>query len=144
MSNGKSTLGLKSHVAPRTPQATQTRPRLTLEQLRVRYAWACVSGCDTEYTNLVKAAPALIVNNGLMQALAFWQSKGKPHHLALLKQLLGWLQERGFTAAPGYAAAMPALYGMPSSKFRRATDETLALLRWLRQLAAASTADAKH
>lgn len=113
--------------------------RLTLEQQRARYAWERVQGCSREYTNLAKAAPALIVNNGLMQALAFWQGKGKDHHKALVKHLLGWLKERGLIEQSAYAEAMPSLYGMRSGDFRRATDEALALLRWLRQFAAACT-----
>lgn len=140
--NEKRTLSLGG--TPRTRGASAQAGgdvRLTLEQQRAQFAWACVQGCSGEYTNLVKAAPALIVNNGLMQALAFWQGKGKgkEHHGALVKHLLGWLHARGLIEHASYAEAMPALYGMPSDAFRRATDEALALLRWLRQFAAACT-----
>lgn len=137
MSNGKQTPSLGTRSGSRSAPTNDVR--LTLEQQRAQFAWACVQGCSGEYTNLVKAAPALIVNNGLMQALAFWQGKGKEHHKALVSQLLGWLQNRGLVGGETYAEAMPSLYGMPSDTFRRATDEALALLRWLRQFAAACT-----
>lgn len=138
MSAGKPTLGLGGQGAKAPTSATA--PRLTLEQQRARYAWEKVLEAQKlggDYTNLVKAAPALIVNNGLMQALAFWQSKGKAHHLALVSHLLGWLHQRNAKIDGSYEKAMPTLYGMASADFRRATDEALALLRWLRQLAAA-------
>ncbi len=152
MANGKPTLGLKKPAGPAgaasaasgpsgSGAAETAKPRLTLEQQRAQYAWQQVLDARApggEYTALVKAAPALIVNNGLMQALAFWQSRGKVQHRALLGQLLGWLQFRGLVSAADFASAMPALYAMPSADFRRATDEALALLRWLRQLAAAA------
>ncbi len=75
--------------------ATVTRKiQPSLDQQRAAYAWECVQGCNGDYTNLAKAAPALIMNNGLMQALAFYQSKGKPHHLALNKHTQEWLKAR--------------------------------------------------
>lgn len=42
-----------------------------LEQQRAAYAWNCVQNCSSDYVNLAKSAPALVMGNGLMQTLAF-------------------------------------------------------------------------
>lgn len=91
--------------------------------------------------NLAKAAPALIMNNGLMQALAFHQSKGKAHHLALNRHLCEWLHHRSIVQQADFAGLMTVLYEADSTTFRRATEETLALLKWIRQFAAAVCGD---
>jgi len=109
----------------------------TLEQQRAAYAWERVQGCDSDYTNLAKAAPALIMNNGLMQSLAYYQSKAKNHHLALSRHLCDWLQRRGLVADADFDQVMQSLYGAESAAFRHATEESLALLKWIRQFAAA-------
>ena len=129
-----------------------SNPRPTLDQQRAAYAWQCVSKLEKElgdYINLAKSAPALIMNNGLMQTLAFLQDKGKGHHTALLDHICQWLGRR-FGGEPlggdhrfaaeneaDYRRVMESLYNSPSGLYRRATDESLALLRWIRQLAAA-------
>ena len=93
-----------------------------------------------DYDKLAKAAPALIMNNGLMQALAYYQDKGKDHHLALSKHVREWLKSRfsnRFTSSD-YRDIMQGLFTTPDASFyRQATEETLALLRWIRQFAAA-------
>jgi len=113
----------------------------TLDQRRAEYAWECVRDAATEkYVNLVKGAPALIMNSGLMQTLAYYNEKGKTHHKTLLDHLLGWLCDGGavLSSAAEFAAAMQDLYEGDSATYRRATEEALALLRWLRQLAPAA------
>lgn len=107
----------------------------TLEQQRAAFAWKKVQGCDDRYTGLAKGAPALIMNSGLMQTLAFYQSKGKDHHKALLGHLCAWLKDCDLVEGSDYRQAMKSLHQARSADYRRATDEALALLRWLRQLA---------
>jgi len=116
--------------------------RQTLDQRRAAYAWECVRSCSNpkDYTNLVKGAPALIMGSGLMQTLAYYQDKGKPQHRDLIRHLLGWLCGEGARlekTRPEFADAMRALYESEAVAYRRTTEEALALLRWLRQLAAA-------
>jgi CRISPR-associated protein Cmr5 len=124
--------------------------KMTLEQQRSQAAWAFaqegVALAGGEYTNLAKAAPALIMNNGLMQTLAFFEDKGKAHHKALANQLRRWvlyrqLPDRGeslkLPADPGFTTIMQALLNAESAQYRQATEETLLLLRWIRQFAAA-------
>lgn len=137
-----STLSLNKNGAA-LPAATASTAQPTLEQQRAQFAWACaqegvaVSGVD--YRNLAKAAPALIMNNGLMQTLAFYQDKDKDHHKALARHLRRWAMKRagGSTADPGFQPMMQALLHATPAEYRRATDEALLILRWIRQFAAA-------
>ena len=110
---------------------------LSLDQRRAAYAWQCVQdhGSD-DYARLAKAAPALIMNNGLMQTLAFYQSKQDQHRL-LLQDILHWLHHCQFLQSQDYAAAMNELHGMATSDYRLASMEALEILKWIRQLASA-------
>jgi len=116
---------------------------VTLEQQRAQFAWDCAKEgtavAGDEYCNLAKAAPALIMSNGLMQTLAFYQDKGKPHHLTLAGQLRRWIMKRegGNGQDPGFQLVMNGLLRAQPDQYRRATDEALLILRWIRQFAAA-------
>ncbi|ROQ92064.1 type III-B CRISPR module-associated protein Cmr5 [Desulfosoma caldarium] len=121
----------------------------TLDQIRAEYAWACVQGVDEKYKNLAKGLPALVMSNGLMQTLAFLQGKaGKKEdknreineHEKLLGHLLDWLgrPEAHVLRAKdseNFANAMKALSGCDSLLYQRATEEALAVLKWIRYLA---------
>lgn len=85
--------------------------KLTLEQERAKYAWERVQGCSKDYTNLAKAAPALIMNSGLMQALAFFKSKDKDHHRALIQHLCAWLRTQRIVREADFATVMQSLHG---------------------------------
>ncbi|MCS6787461.1 MAG: type III-B CRISPR module-associated protein Cmr5 [Thiobacillaceae bacterium] len=125
----------------------------TLDQQRAAYAWEQVSQVAqnnlADYTSLAKGVPVLVMGSGLMQTLAFLQAKGKerPHHLALLNHLCRWLgRTLGGTPITNnerfppervadFATIMAALHAAPSALYLRATEECLALLRWIRQFA---------
>ncbi|MEW5782683.1 MAG: type III-B CRISPR module-associated protein Cmr5 [Pseudomonadota bacterium] len=115
----------------------------TLEQLRSQTAWAMAQEgaivAGKKYINLAKAAPALIMNNGLMQTLAFLESKGERHHQLLGGQLRRWVFQRagGQDRDPGFDTMMQSLLKADSAHYRQATEEALLLLRWIRQFAAA-------
>lgn len=121
----------------------------TLDQQRAEYAWKCTQAAKDieDYTREAKGVPVLIMTSGLMQTLAFLCAKGKNHHLELLDQICCWLgkilggtpvtaQDR-FLPEPvaKFEIIMEALYKAPSSLYLRATDESLALMRWIRQFA---------
>jgi CRISPR-associated protein Cmr5 len=129
----------------------------TLDQKRAEYAWEQVSQTAqnriiTDYTREAKGAPVLIMGSGLMQTLAYLRTKDKPQHLALLGHLCRWLGlTLGGTPITGqepfprelaadFSNVMAALHAAPSSLYLRATDESLALLRWIRQFADARKA----
>lgn len=117
---------------------------MTLEQKRSQKAWEMaqegIALAAGDYTNLAKAAPALIMNNGLMQTLAFYEDKGKANHKALAGHLRRWIMIRragGSDKDPGFSPIMSILLQSDSPTYRQATEEALLLLRWIRQFAAA-------
>ncbi len=126
--------------------------KLTLDQQRARYAWekaeeAALQHVISEYTNLAKSVASLIMNSGLMQTLAFLQSKKDDQHKLLLLHLTKWLgRTLGGTPvtdndrfppeqAADFGRVLAALYNAPSELYMHATSETIALLRWIRQFA---------
>lgn len=128
---------------------------MTLDQQRAQYAWERVEEAANhhtikEYTTLAKSVASLIMNSGLMQTLAFLQSKQKQNEMQyelLNKHLCKWLgRTLGGTPVAGnerfppeqaadFLLVMIALYKSPSELYMRTTSETMALLRWIRQFA---------
>ena len=106
----------------------------TIDQKRAAYAWNVVQAKSKSYVNLTKSAGALIMGNGLMATLAFYQGKGGEHHSTLLSHILNWLKSRRIVEKNDYKGVMDELHGMSSQQYMQATQETLDLLRWLRQL----------
>ncbi len=126
----------------------------TLEQQRASFAWAVsaqgIQMASDKYTKLAKGTPALIMNSGLMQTLAFLKEKKETQHQQLLQHLLQWLCIRFDGEAtlhpqhpfprvqkPDFEALMQALFHAKPQQFQRATSEALMVLRWIRQLASA-------
>ncbi|MFQ5660348.1 MAG: type III-B CRISPR module-associated protein Cmr5 [Gammaproteobacteria bacterium] len=127
---------------------------MTLDQQRAQYAWKKAEEAAqhriisiSDYTNLAKSIASLIMNSGLMQTLAFLQSKNDDQHKMLLCHLTRWLGKTlGGTLVAGndrfppeqaadFKTVLTALYNSPSELYMRATSETMALLRWIRQFA---------
>lgn len=112
---------------------------MTLEQERAKNAWeACEQYKDKkERVNIAKGLPALIMNSGLMQVLAFCHQKGE-HHEAVASDLRKWLHRR-FSRLPSadFEPFMEALYKATPEDYQAITAEAFAWLKWLRQLAAA-------
>lgn len=126
----------------------ENRIRQTLDQKRAAFAWEKARNCPEEYRNLAKAAPALIMANGLMPSLAFWQSAGSENSKrgkagkTFCNDLLEWVKNRFathevFSPMPrDFKSAMDALHAKADSAFyMQATDEALEFLKWLRQFA---------
>jgi CRISPR-associated protein Cmr5 len=129
------------------------QPKLTLDQKRAKYAWEKANEAakvDIEkYTNLAKAVPSLIMNSGLMQTFAFLNAKDEQIHTILLNNLTKWLGIRFMSIAenappPHFELLMAGLYNSDSSTYMQATNETMALLRWIRQFADARKAMEKN
>jgi CRISPR-associated protein Cmr5 len=125
------------------------KPReLTLDQKRAKYAWDRVQKnqkFEKSYVNFTKSAPSFIMSNGLMQALAFYQSRKKNDEAAgaIVVDIIEWLslQSPQQFSSPSFESGMKCLYSMPSESYMQATCETLAMLRWLRQFADALKKD---
>lgn len=116
----------------------------TMEQKRAADAWARCQGCSSEYQNLAKGVPALIMNSGLMQVMAFLHEKGdKPkqgHCRELGDHLRDWLRRQFEEALPSaeFGAFMQALMKAEPRSFQHITAEAFAWLRWTRQMAPAA------
>jgi CRISPR-associated protein Cmr5 len=117
----------------------------SLDQERARFAWK-VRDQGEQYKKLAKGLPALVMQSGLMPVLAFLNDKNEKHHRALLHDLCEWLQSRFPQRIKGanFAEVMSALMGSQQGDaaghaqfYRMATEESLAILRWIRQFAAA-------
>ncbi len=82
-----------------------TNTRATLEQQRAQYAWDKCGNYGKEHANFAKGLPALIMNSGLMQVLAFCHDKGGAAEL-VSQDLRNWLKDR-----------FPRVFPSPSSQF---------------------------
>src|SRR5574337_1243992 len=110
----------------------------TLEQKRAQNAWTVSEHYSKEHVNAAKGLPALIMNSGLMQVLAFCHEKGKAqadvaHHLR------AWLAGRfphNFKNAE-FSIFMQALMNAQPATYQAINAEAFAWLKWLRQMAAA-------
>ncbi len=115
----------------------------TLEQQRAQDAWEKSAAYSKEHVNIAKGLPALIMNSGLMQVLAFCHEKGKKESTRaneeVALQMRTWLQSRFpkiFTNAD-FESFMQALMKTQPADYQAITAEAFAWLRWLRQMASA-------
>jgi CRISPR-associated protein Cmr5 len=120
--------------------APDTKLRLTLEQKRAADAWKRaeegLARHGKDYVNDAKGLPALIMNSGLMQVMAFLHDKGGRHE-TLAQHLRDWLAVQCGTPKP-FEAFMEHLFKMDDPRrFQAITAEAFAWLKWLRQMAAA-------
>lgn len=111
---------------------------LTLEQQRAQHAWACSERYGKEEVNAAKGLPALIMNSGLMQVLAFCHEKGKAYE-RVATDLRDWLARRAGSdrGDPGFEIFMKWLMAQEPAQFQATSAEAFAWLRWLRQMAPA-------
>ncbi len=124
-------------------------PSLTLEQRRAQDAWDQCATYKERHVKFAKGLPALIMNSGLMQVLAFCHEKGKKDPVEPYEQvathLRTWLNHR-FHLAPGnnFEAFMQALFNATPAEYQAITTEAHAWLRWMRQMASARVKDSKE
>ena len=112
----------------------------TLEQRRAKDAWEKSMRYEQDHVNLAKSLPALIMNSGLMQTIAFLHEKGakNPSHQDLGRDLRAWLHERFPQVPSDFEAFMEHLMDTDDQReFQAVTTEAFAWLRWMRQMAAA-------
>ena len=113
-------------IANRAATPTNTAP-LTLDQQRAADAWRCAQAQSQSKD---------------LQVMAFLQEKGKkesqPHCSVVGRDMRAWLHRRFPEAPEDFPGFMKFLMtGADSRKFQAITAESMAWLRWLRQLAAA-------
>lgn len=123
--------GTRSAAAPVVASSRQT-----LEQQRAQNAWKVSEPYDKEHVNIAKGLPALIMNSGLMQTLAFCHEKGKEHEV-IAGHLRAWLNLRFPTLPVDFEGFMQAVMQQQPHDYQRINAEAFAWLKWLRQMAAA-------
>jgi len=113
--------------------------RMTLEQKRAQHAWEKagqgIGAHGKDYVNDAKGLPALIMNSGLMQVMAFCHDKGGRHE-TLAGHLRDWLHEQLGTPKD-FEGFMQEMMQADSRRYQQVTSEAFAWLKWLRQMAAA-------
>jgi CRISPR-associated protein Cmr5 len=109
----------------------------TLEQQRAADAWHQAGAWQDAHAKLAKGLPALVMNSGLMQTLAFLEDKGKAQHREVAQALRAWLHRcyPGQLPSADYARFMEGLFAASPQDFQEITAEALAWLRWARQIA---------
>ena len=123
---------------------------LTLEQQRAQDAWNQCVNYEKEHVNIAKGLPALIMNSGLMQVLAFCHEKGKKEkglpYEQVATHLRTWLNQRfpGVVRGPGFELFMQSLLKAQAADYQAITTEAYAWLRWMRQMASARVKDSKE
>ena len=111
------------------------------ERDRAERAWKIAKDCSNndwfkQYSNLVKGSASLVMNNGLISALAYYKSKSRSGATeAAAKQLAEDIAHFAFPGARSAEDALEKLVKLESSSdYMLRTREVLANLRWLRQL----------
>lgn len=110
----------------------------TLEQQRAQDAWDQCDDYTKEHVAIAKGLPALIMNSGLMQVLAFCHEK-KGANEKVANHLRAWLAKRfeGIARTPDFEPFMQALLNAKPADYQAITAEAFAWLRWMRQMASA-------
>lgn len=112
---------------------------MRLEQKRARDAWQRCERYTKEHANAAKGLPALIMNSGLMQVLAFCHQKADANEV-IAADLRDWLARRFpavFKDGKDFEPFMQALMAAPPRDYQAITAEALVWLKWLRQMASA-------
>ncbi len=130
------TTAARGSQTPAVPQQGQT-----LEQQRAQDTWTQCAGYDREHINVAKGLPALIMNSGLMQVLAFCHEKGGANEV-VAQHLRAWLARRFPLTLrdAGFETLMQALMRADPGDYQAINAEAFAWLRWMRQMAAARLA----
>ncbi|HXG33138.1 MAG TPA: type III-B CRISPR module-associated protein Cmr5 [Bryobacteraceae bacterium] len=111
----------------------------TIDQKRAQEAWDRCKDYNKEAVNATKGLPALIMNSGLMQVLAFCHQKGDANE-TIARDLRRWLAGRFpeiFKGKSDFTPFMEALMNARPADYQAITTEALAWLKWLRQMASA-------
>ncbi len=112
----------------------------TLEQQRAQDAWEKSEHYRGEHVRFAKGLPALIMNSGLMQVMAFCHDKGQKERTRYMedvaKNLRAWLHHQLGTAEE-FGSFMEEMMQADSRRYQQVTTEAFAWLKWLRQMAAA-------
>jgi CRISPR-associated protein Cmr5 len=107
-------------------------------------------GGGENYKSIVNKLPARILNNGLGVAIAFHFSKSKKKDGAetvygyVCNQLREWLSVQGYVEGETFSKFARNVVALSPADSRAATNESLALLTWLRRFTDGLSAEKLH
>jgi len=114
----------------------------TLGQQRAAYCLDKIRDLDNslreDFESFTAGLPAMILQNGFGQALAFLKAKakGQDKHQAAFEIITTWLVQREILREPSDDAdLLSQLSKMDQKKYLQAQRETLAMLEWLKRYA---------
>ncbi len=99
---------------------------------------------NKDYASRVKKLPAMIMNNGLGNTLAFSKEKGWND---VIKSIVSWLKEPDCSAHQSDINEnniMERVLSLNSEEYRLLTGEILAYLNWLRRFSSALSKEEGH
>ncbi len=102
-----------------------------------------------KFASFVAGAPAMILQNGFGQTLAFWLAKGtkddriidNDKHVILFDVVKDWLSlkekdiRNNFASSRERVGLMREISEMPQNQYLSAQSETLSLLEWVKRFA---------
>lgn len=113
----------------------QQRAKFCLEQLEN------LSCSRADFKPFSAGLPAMILQNGFGQTLAFLVAKGTPKHMAGFHIIKDWLVNRGLITAGQPRDILVNISTMEQKRYLHAQRETLAMLEWLKRYANAEIFD---
>lgn len=118
----------------------------TLGQERAAYCLKQLAELDdkirADFKPLSAGLPAMILQNGFGQTLAFLVAKAKDNqsgkHMTAFNIIVGWLVEQNLLEADRPAGMLFKISEMEQTKYLHGQKETLAMLEWLKRYANAN------
>lgn len=115
-------------------RTSQRRAKFALE-----YLGRVPQSLQKKFSEKVKGAPAMILQNGLGAALAFMLHKDKNDHKEVTKAVLAWLAQEGILPStntnPVPGDLIRGINKLDVSDYLRAQREALEVLAWLKRYA---------
>ncbi|MCI1882871.1 MAG: type III-B CRISPR module-associated protein Cmr5 [Sporolactobacillus sp.] len=115
----------------------------TIENGRAAFAFNAVkeyvdkhsseSDFNSNFKSYIKKMPAMIHVNGLGQTLAFYYSKRTTKAYGAIYKMIGDYLKTKFDSATKYTELIDWVVNLQSPEYRLATNETMALLDWMRK-----------
>jgi CRISPR-associated protein Cmr5 len=110
----------------------------TLAQERSKSALDEIKNLKDErdkFAKLVSGLPAMILQNGFGQSLAFLLAKKKQEHLQAFNIVVRWLESRGILKSSNKEEVVISLSNLPQESYLHAQEEALKYLEWIKRYA---------
>jgi CRISPR-associated protein Cmr5 len=108
---------------------------------RARHIHHCLGqlgSASEKYSDRLKGAPAELMDNGLLQALAFYRSKKEEEYKKLVSHLEDWLvRGTNLLRVESGRSALEAISALDATQYRRCSEEAIAWLNLAKRLALA-------